>query len=236
MKKIIICAVLVLLMPELVAQQALRLKENFDFDWKFSLDSSRIAMDADFDDSGWEDIQLPHDWSIKLPFDRKAGGAAGFLPGGIGSYRKSFKIPASYREKKVLILFDGVYHQSEVFINGHRLGFHPYGYTGFEYDLTPYLNFGGDNLIAVRVDHSDSPTSRWYSGSGIYRHVWLQVVNPVHVSTWGTYVTTPVVDDQHAEINIVTTIENTSLKPQKIIVSQRIFDKEIGRASCRERV
>lgn len=226
MKKIIICAVLVLLMPELVAQQALRLKENFDFDWKFSLDSSRIAMDADFDDSGWEDIQLPHDWSIKLPFDREAGGAAGFLPGGIGSYRKSFKIPASYRGKKVLILFDGVYHQSEVFINGHRLGFHPYGYTGFEYDLTPYLNFGGDNLIAVRVDHSDSPTSRWYSGSGIYRHVWLQVVNPVHVSTWGTYVTTPVVDDQHAEINIVTTIENTSLKPQKIIVSQRIFDKD----------
>jgi beta-galactosidase len=225
MKKTFLFVTIFLIVTAGLAQKPVRLKENFDFDWKFRLDSSRAAMLPAYSDNGWEEVQLPHDWSIKLNFDQKAGGSAGFLPGGIGLYRKTFTLPANFKGKKVSILFDGVYHQCEVYINGHRLGFHPYGYIGFEYDLTRWLNFGGENLLAVRVDHSNSPTSRWYSGSGIYRHVWLQAVNSVHVSTWGTYVTTPSVSDKKADIKIATTIVNDSDGPRTVTVSQKIFDR-----------
>ena len=224
MKRLFFSALLLLFFADIYSRQQPRIKQNFDFDWKFSLDSSHLAMNTEYDASGWQDIQLPHDWSIKLNFDRNAGGSAGYIPGGIGSYRKIFKIPPSYKGKKISILFDGVYHQSEVYINGHKLGFHPYGYIGFEYDLTPYLKFGGDNIIAVRVDHSDSPSSRWYSGSGIYRHAWLQIVNPVHVATWGTYISTPAVEDKKADIGIVTTVENAFFESQTVIVTQIILD------------
>lgn len=224
MRIALLFAVLSLITFPAAAQKQVRIKESFDFGWKFRPDSAHAAMMPGFSDAGWEDIQLPHDWSIKFAFDRNAGGAAGFLPGGIGAYRKSFYVPASYRGKKISVLFDGVYHQSKVFINGHFLGFHPYGYTGFEYDLTPYLKFGGENLLAVRVDHSDSPSSRWYSGSGIYRHAWLQIVSPVHVATWGTYVTTPSVTQSAAEVKVITTVVNTSEKTQIVTVSQKIID------------
>ncbi len=224
MKKTLLFAVLSLVAFSITAQKQVRIKENFDFGWKFGLDSAHSAMMPGFREAGWEEVQLPHDWSIKFDFDRKAGGAAGFLPGGIGAYRKSFFIPASYRGKKISILFDGVYHQSKVYINGHFLGFHPYGYTGFEYDLTPYLKFGGENLLAVKVDHSDSPSSRWYSGSGIYRHAWLQIVSPVHVATWGTYVTSTAVTGSVADVKIITTVVNSSEKPQTVIVSQKVLD------------
>lgn len=224
MRIALLFAVLSLITFPAAAQKQVRIKGSFDFGWKFRPDSAHAAMMPGFSDAGWEDIQLPHDWSIKFAFDRNAGGAAGFLPGGIGAYRKSFYVPASYRGKKISVLFDGVYHQSKVFINGHFLGFHPYGYTGFEYDLTPYLKFGGENLLAVRVDHSDSPSSRWYSGSGIYRHAWLQIVSPVHVATWGTYVTTPSVTQSAAEVKVITTVVNTSEKTQIVTVSQKIID------------
>ncbi len=224
MRKALLLTALSLFVFSVTAQKEVRIKENFDFGWKFRLDSAHSAMMPGVSEAGWEEIQLPHDWSIKFDFDRKAGGAAGFLPGGIGAYRKSFFIPASYRGKKISVLFDGVYHQSKVYINGHFLGFHPYGYTGFGYDLTPFLNFGGENLLTVRVDHSDSPSSRWYSGSGIYRHAWLQIVSPVHVATWGTYITTPSVTASEADVKIVTTVVNASEKPQTVIVSQKIMD------------
>lgn len=225
MKRITILPALFLFVFSGLAQKPVRLKENFDFGWKFSLDSSRAAMMPAYDDSSWGEVQLPHDWSIKLNFDRKAGGMAGFLPGGTGLYRKTFTLPPGAKGKKVSVLFDGVYHQCEVYINGHRLGFHPYGYMGFECDLTPWLNFSGQNLLAVRVDHSNSPTSRWYSGSGIYRHAWLQVVSPVHVSTWGTYVTTPSVSDSAAGVKVITTIVNDSDKPATVTVIQKILDR-----------
>ena len=224
MKKTLFFTALSLIALAVTAQKQVRIKENFDFGWKFTLDSSRIALMPGYSDAGWEEIQLPHDWSIRLKFDRKAGGSAGFLPGGIGAYRKSFNIPPAWKGKKVYILFDGIYHQSEVYINGHLLGFHPYGYMGFEYDLSPYLNFDGENLLSVRVDHSNSPSSRWYSGSGIYRHAWLQVVSPVHVSTWGTYITTPSVSESNAKVKIVTTVINESEKPQTITLLQKISD------------
>jgi beta-galactosidase len=209
-----------------------REKKNFDFDWKFSLGDDTEAKNPDFDDSYWEAVQLPHDWSIKQPVSKEnAGegwmaGSMGYLPGGIGWYRKGFTLPKSYEGKKVVIQFDGVYHQSDVYINGKHLGFHPYGYTTFEYDLTPYLNYEGENTIAVRVDHSDSPSSRWYSGSGIYRHVWLKVTNPVHVATWGTYITTPDISENEAKVSIATTIENSGQNPMEVLVENQIFDKQ----------
>ena len=147
----------------------------------------------------------------------------GFHPGGIGWYRKTLDIPAEEKGKRISILFDGGYHQSDVYINGKHLGHYPYGYIGFEYDLTKYVKFGQENIIAVRVDHSNSPSSRWYSGSGINRSVWLTVTDPVRVETWGTYITTPVVEKNKAEVKIVTTLENTSFT-KKVTLENIILD------------
>jgi beta-galactosidase len=206
------------------AKQDERIQTIFDFDWKFQLGEVSDAIQPEYDDKDWQDIQLPHDWSIEMPLDVSNGGSMGFFPGGIGWYRKTFDIPAGYKNKKVMILFDGVYHQSDVYINGEHLGFHPYGYTGFEYDLSPYLKFGEKNTLTVRVNHSDSPSSRWYSGSGIYRHVWLIATNAVHISTWGTYVTTPRITTEEADIRIVTSIENNTDSEKTISLESIIKD------------
>ena len=206
------------------SQKELRIKENFDFDWKFILNDSVEASAPVYDDSKWEDVQLPHDWSIGLSFNEKCGASMAFLPGGTGWYRKTFKVPVDYRNKKVFIHFDGVYHQSDVYVNGKHLGFHPYGYTGFEYDMTQFLNYGVENKLEVKVDHGNSPSSRWYSGSGIYRHVWLIVTDPIHVASWGTYITTPKVSDELAEVKIETVIENNSHKNENILIQNRIVD------------
>ena len=215
-----------------VAQEYVRLKENFDFDWKFSLSDNPAYNGLHFSDNDWEDIQLPHDWSIKLPFDASVTGSAANLPGGIGWYRKTFTLPASHKGKQVSVLFDGIFHQSDVYINGHHLGFRPYGFCSIEYDLTPYLKFNEPNVIAVRVDHTGE-RARWYTGSGIYRHAWLQVMNTVHVDTYGTYITTPIIKEEAAEVNIVTTLVNAGKKEETLTVYQRILDnggKEVARS------
>ena len=222
-KIMIVAAVYVAIMQTVNAQN--RMKENFDFDWQFHFGDDANAMKVDFIPSGWqwEEIQLPHDWSIKLPFDRREGAAAGYLPGGIGLYRKEFNIPASYEGKLVSITFDGVYHQATIYVNGEQIGYHRYGYTSFNFDLTPYLNFGGKNVLLVRVDRQEQ--SRWYTGSGIYRHVWLQATDPVHVAPWGTYVTTPAVSENAADINIVTTIVNGNNETGNIRIVQTLLDR-----------
>lgn len=203
-----------------------RIRENFDFDWMFLLNDSIEGMAKTYDASKWTAVQLPHDWSIHLPLAEKNGGSMGFMPGGMGWYRKAFRCPASFKGKRISIQFDGVYHQSDVYINGTHLGFHPYGYTGFEYDLTPYLRYDAENIILVKVDHSISPSSRWYSGSGIYRHVWLNVVDPVHVSTWGTYITTPVISDAMAIVDVKSRINNSSVKKRNVLVVNNILDSD----------
>lgn len=209
MKKVILTCLSLIWVISLLAQKEVRLKENFDFDWNFSLSDNQKYADRTYNDESWERIQLPHDWSIKLSFDKKMGGSAAHLPGGIGWYRKQFKLPRSYNGKVISILFDAICHQSDVYINGHHLGFRPYGFCSIEYDLTPYLDYDGENVIAVRVNRSGvKDVARWYTGSGIYRHAWLQVTNPVHVATYGTYVTTPSVSEDKAEIRIMTTLEN----------------------------
>ncbi|MDL2309741.1 DUF4982 domain-containing protein [Parabacteroides sp. OttesenSCG-928-B22] len=216
------------------AQKNIRVKENFDFDWKFILneDNPKYAEPQQAD-ANWQNVQLPHDWSIELNFERSVGGSAAFLPGGIGWYRKTFQVPNAQKGKNISILFDGIFHQSDVYINGHHLGHRPYGFCSIEYDLTPYLKFNEENVIAVRVDRSGGG-ARWYTGSGIYRHAWLQVVSPVHVPTYGTYITTPTIEPGKAEVKVVTTVTNDSQKDETITVSQRVLNtagKEMAKSN-----
>ncbi|MDR0700298.1 MAG: DUF4982 domain-containing protein [Tannerella sp.] len=223
MKKTLTFLTALLFSLNLLAQKEVRIKDNFDFDWKFRLNDSPDFAQKQYDDAGWLDVQLPHDWNIKQDFDPKGDGSAAYLPGGIGWYRKTFSLPAAYEGKRVSILLGGISFQSDVYINGKHLGFRPYGFCSIEYDLTPYLNFGGENVIAVRTN-TFGERPRWYAGGGIYRHVWLQVTNPVHISTYGTYITTPSVDASKAEIKITTTLANKTDKEQNLTVLQRVMD------------
>ena len=170
-----------------------RIRDSFDFGWKFFKgDAPARSSPASRTQAGA--VSTCRTTGASKARSRKASRAAaqgGYAPTGIGWYRKRFRVPAAYRDRKVTIEFDGVYQNSEVWINGHYLGKRPFGYISFAYDLTPHLNAGGDNVVAVKVDNSVQPGSRWYSGSGIYRHTWLVAVNPVHVAHWGTFVTTP---------------------------------------------
>ena len=186
---------------------------SFNQDWRFQLGDISNAQDVGFDDSQWRRLDLPHDWSIEGEFSENApaGTGGGALPGGLGWYRKTFTIPTTAKEKLIFIEFDGVYRNSEVWINGHYLGKRPYGYSTFEYELTPHLVYGAKpNVIAVKVDNSQQPNSRWYSGSGIYRNVWLTTLNPVHVEHWGTYVTTPQISERSATVVVKTKVDNGS--------------------------
>lgn len=200
-------------------------KQLFDYDWKFYLGDTASAKLKNFNDMGWRNLDLPHDWSIEGRINPKnlTGNAGGFFPTGIGWYRKTFKAPAEWRGKNISIYFEGVYMNSEVFINGKSFGVYPYGYSSFSYELTPYLDFDEENVIAVRVDNSQQVNSRWYSGSGIYRHVWMMVTNPIHVTQWGVGVTTPEVTPNKAVVQIKTLIKNETDLPQSIIIKTQLF-------------
>jgi beta-galactosidase len=196
-----------------------------DKNWKFIQSDVKGAEKQNFDDIKWRTLNLPHDWSIEGEFkeDEISKGPGGYLPTGIGWYRKHLNLESVSKDQQYWIEFDGVYMNSDVWINGQHLGKHPYGYTSFYFDLTPYIK-RGENIIAVRVDNSLQPNSRWYSGSGIYRHVWLNIAGPVHIAQWGTYITTPKVDSSSATISVRTSIENKSFKDKKIILRSVIND------------
>lgn len=158
---------------------------SIDSGWKFTKEPQTDAQMPEFDDGIWRSLDLPHDWSIEGPYSETnpTGGSGGYLPAGVGWYRRHLTVPESMSGKKVIVQFDGVYMNSDVWLNGHHLGNYPYGYTSFYYDVTPWLNFDGkNNVLAVRVDNSKQPNSRWYSGSGIYRHVWLTATDPLHIT------------------------------------------------------
>lgn len=175
---------------------------NFDADWKFSLTDPANGMMPKLDDSAWRSLDVPHDWSIEGPFGPQYGSGNGYAPGGIGWYRKHFRVDGA-EGKRVTIQFDGVYDHSLVWVNGQLVGGRPYGYISFECDLTPYINPKGENLVAVRVDHSRYADSRWYTGSGIYRHVHLTLTDLLHIGQWGTYVTTSTSNRAHIETEVV---------------------------------
>ncbi len=195
----------------------------FDEGWRFHRGNVPNGEAVNFDGHNWRKIDLPHDWSIEdlpgtdSPFNPDVinGVSVGFTTGGIGWYRKEFFIPAPEKNKKIYILFDGVYMNADVWINGSHLGNHPYGYTSFYYNISDKLNYNGDNVIAVQVKN-EGATSRWYSGSGIDRHVWLEIVNPVHVAQWGTYITTNNVSKTSASVRIKTNIKNETGADKKI--------------------
>lgn len=212
---------------ELHSQNSDSRRQLFDFDWKFFLGDNMEASKNNFNDNTWRSLDLPHDWSIEGKFDRNSPtlGDGGFLPGGTGWYRKKFSIPADWKDKSTTIYFEGVYMNSEVFVNGHSLGIHPYGYTSFAYDISNYLDYGKENLIAVRVDNSQQRNCRWYSGSGIYRHVWMEVSGKIHVAHWGVSITTPEVEKKRATVVVKTIVKNETASPQNITVSTRLADK-----------
>jgi len=223
MKNYFLLAALLSAYFSLSAQHKTRV--SFNNDWKFKLDSVGSYSDASANDASWRTLNLPHDWSVEGKFDKNApaGTGGGALPGGLGWYRKTFSIPATQKGKAIFIEFDGVYRNGEVFINGHSLGIRPYGYSSFQYDLTPYLNYGNDkNVIAVKVDNSRQPNSRWYSGSGIYRNVWLTTLNKSHINNWGTYVTTPQVNTNEATVNIQTNVVTAGDSPA--VLETTIYD------------
>ncbi|WP_461102090.1 beta-galactosidase GalB [Spirosoma koreense] len=219
--------VLLLITSPLLAQKNPRTVLDFNKSWRFSLGDEAHAKDAAFNDAGWRTLNLPHDWSIEGQFSEHhlSTTQEGALPTGIGWYRKTFTVPVSAKGKPVFIEFDGVYRNSEVWINGHSLGVRPYGYSSFRYDLTKYLNGSpAKNVLAVRVDNLAQPNSRWYSGSGIYRNVRLVITSPIAVAHWGTFVTTPTVTQQQATVSLQTSLRNAVGKPQIVKVVSTILD------------
>ena len=237
MKKIFL---LLSLVVTVAAQTNARECENIDRNWLFTLADSAQMAATDYDDGSWRRLNLPHDWSIEGDFhvSNPCGSSGGALPGGIGWYRKHLYIGDEPAADKLYVCFDGVYMNSTVYINGHELGTRPYGFSSFQYDITPYVKRGADNVIAVRVDNSLQPNCRWYSGSGIYRHVYLLKTAETHVAQWGTFVRTegekwqtrggkPVMTK--AVLNISVSVENGSGAE----VTNILLDKEgqqIGRA------
>jgi beta-galactosidase len=197
-----------------------RATTSFDSDWRFLKGDAPGAERPEFDDAAWRRLDVPHDWSIEGPFDEKnpTGRDGGYLPAGVGWYRKHFDVPAAHSKRRVFVEFDGVMANSDVWVNGRHLGRRPYGYIGFRYELTEHLNFGRSNVIAVRADNSGQPASRWYTGAGLYRHVRLVVADPVHVEHWGTFVTTPRVERGRAVVRVETTVVNQSDAPRSVRV------------------
>jgi beta-galactosidase len=200
-------------------QTADREVQNFNFDWKFYKGEVSNGQDPGLNDSEWRKLDLPHDWSIEANFDKSYASSTGYLPGGIGWYRKSFIIPANEKSRKIFISFDGIYNNSEVWINGTLLGKRPNGYISFQYDMTPFIKPGKENLIAVRVDHSKFADSRWYTGSGIYRDVKLVFTSPVHIKQWGVSAVAKNVTVDKATLDIEINISNESEKTSEVTVT-----------------
>jgi beta-galactosidase len=233
MKKFIILLAAVISASVLMAQNPGPGINRFDAGWRFHRGGALGAENPQFDDSGWRLLDLPHDWSIEdlpgteSPFNRDAISqvSGGFTTGGTGWYRKSFNIPSELAAKRIIIQFDGVYMNPEIWINGVSLGSHPYGYTSFWYDISDKVHFGQPNILAVKV-RNEGENSRWYSGSGIYRHVWLKILEPVHVAQWGTRITTPEVKAESATVNIKTEVNNQSDNAVNIKINTRILNEK----------
>ena len=209
--------------------------QSFDRDWLFVLADSAGMQNSEYSDGHWRRLNLPHDWAIEGDFSpsNPSGASGGALPGGIGWYRKHFSLSPDEKYDRFTITFDGVYMNSTVYINGHKLGTRPYGYSTFEYDLTPYIYKKGDNVIAVKVDNSDQPNSRWYSGCGIYRHVWLtKTLKEAYIPQWGQYVATTPKGDVRVKVDF-----HASGSRMKLSIRNTIYDaagKVVARSQCNQ--
>ena len=211
-----------------------RERTSFNEGWKFSLAAGGEEWQGSVDDSGWQLLDLPHDWSIEGQFSdtNRASPGGGALPGGIGWYRKTFRVSDSEKDKLIYIEFDGVYKNSDVWINGNHLGRRPYGYSSFRYELTPHLLYGEEeNVLAVKVDNSQQPNSRWYSGSGIYRNVWFEKTATIAVDLWGTFVTTPEVSGEEAHLRVITQVKNSSGTVADVRLETAVYDQDNRRVA-----
>ena len=183
---------------------------------------------VNFDDSSWRPLNLPHDWGIEGPFKQEYPGETGKLPWwGVGWYRKHFTVSAAEKVKRLFLEIDGAMSYSTVWLNGKFVGGWPYGYASFQLDLTPYIEFGADNVLAIRLDNPPD-SSRWYPGGGIYRNVWLVKTAPIHVDHWGTYVTTPEVTQSSTTVNLKATINNDSASPASLIIKTQLYELNTG--------
>ncbi|MBL8979741.1 MAG: beta galactosidase jelly roll domain-containing protein, partial [Gemmatimonadetes bacterium] len=208
---------------------------SMDPGWRFTRGDPAGAEQPRFDDRQWRQLDVPHDWSIEGTPEENApgGGRVGYFPNGVGWYRKVFRLPKGAHTGAVWLEFDGVYMNSDVWLNGVHLGRRPYGYSSFAYDITRHLK-PADNVVAVRVDNSAEPNSRWYSGSGIYRHVWLRTMTPLHLGHWGSYVTTPRADSAAAGIVVRSRLENDGTVPRRGVLRSVVFDSGGGRLTSAE--
>lgn len=221
MKNFLILLVSVLGFGSMLQAQPARHTSLFTDGWKFFKGDLSEGEKEDLDDASWRTVDLPHDWSIEGPFSQQWASGTGFLPGGIGWYRKTFTPDNTTSGKKVFLYFDGVYENSEVWLNGHSLGKRPNGWIPFQYELTPYLS-KAKNVIAVRADHSKFADARFYCGSGIYRNVYMITKNPVHIPLWGTRFTTPFVSAQKATAEATVSVSNTLSSPARVRVEAQL--------------
>jgi beta-galactosidase len=225
------------------ATDAQRVTTSFDKDWHFFKGDANGAEQIKFDDASWQKLDVPHDWSIEGPYKQNnpTNRGGGYLPAGIGWYRKNFQLGDKYANKKISIEFDGVMANSDVWINGYHLGKHPYGYSSFSYDMTGHLIFGKgkNNILAVRSDNSVQPASRFYTGAGIYRHVRLVATSLAHIEHWGIFITTPQVSTQKATVNIQTKIKNEIAVDGEYLIENNIIDpsgKKIQSSESKQKI
>ena len=217
-------ALCLLVTKNLSAQPGFGKAEKINADWRFHLGEVDPKKAIDARDRSWSTVQLPHDWTVKQTYNPSLASATGFLPGGIGWYQKSLTIPKEDEGKKLYLYFEGVYNRSEVFVNGQSVGKRPNGYISFSYDITPHIKYGAENQISVRVDHSQDADSRWYTGSGIYRDVYLVRANPVHLEQWGVYAF-PEVKGSKGILNVQTALTNESPSSARLSIVNELLDK-----------
>ena len=193
--------------------------------WEFFLGECPDAWKKDFTPAGWQEVAIPHDWSVTLPFSREYSSGTGYAAGGIGWYRCTFRLPESFRGKQILLSFDGVYRDSQVWCNSIYKGFHPNGYTPFSYDITKEAVFGeGDNVVCVRVDHQELADSRWFTGSGITRKVTLTISDTICTEEYGVFFTVPQADKEQAHIQTRTCVQNYTDSRRTVTVRSRLTD------------
>jgi beta-galactosidase len=232
----------IILNTGLTAQPILQGSNLFDFDWQFHKGGVQGAENPSFNDSSWRNIDLPHDWSIEdlpgttSPFDQNAISqtSGGFTIGGTGWYRKTFSLPSELQGKRFILYFEGIYMNSTIWLNGREIGKHPYGYTSFWFDVTLQVKMEGKNVLAVKVSN-EGENSRWYSGSGIYRHVWLKVLDPVHISPWGTYITTPEITPSSALVHVRTKVVNSADKLVTVKLVNRVISPQKKEVAVNEK-
>lgn len=219
--KLLMTSALLMAASSLAAQVSFGNARKFNKDWHFQLKDDSLSRNADYDDDKWRNLDLPHDWSIEGQLSPTLASCTGYLPGGVGWYRKHFNLTASQLKDEATvrkyIYFEGVYNRSEVYLNGHLLGKRPSGYASFLYEMTPYLK-EGENVIAVRVDHSRYADSRWYTGSGIYRDVWMVEAPQCHLAQWGTGYKATKLTKSSATVQVDVQVENTKAAPGKLQV------------------